>query len=159
MDLLNGRGSVDFGSESNLPNTIDSCPDGNYGIYHEDEGIDQILIRSGTIDNSEGLVLEAGKNATIVATVYAYNDGSENYADFYYAENAYDPSWSYIGTVQPTRGGIQQLMMEYVLPEGEVQAVSVRFRHLGSVSSCMEGGFDERDDLVFSVLPYSNDSF
>lgn len=157
IDLLNGRGLVEGGIESNGPNTIDSCFDGNYGVHHEDEGIDQITVRSGSINGSGiELDLEAGKNATIVATVYAYNDGSENYADFYYANNAYDPSWQYIGTLQPTRGGVQQLMMEYTLPDGDVQAVSVHFRHLGSASSCVEGGFSERDDIVFTVLPNSN---
>lgn len=153
MDLLDGRGSVSEGSEPNLPNSLDNCEDGNYGVYHEDESIDRIVIRSGYI-NGTWLEsdLEAGKPATIVATVYSYNDGSEDYADFYYASNASNPTWQYIDTIQPTKGGIQELMMEYTIPDGEIQAVGVVFRHLGNSSNCIEGGFDDMDNLVFSVV-------
>ena len=132
---------------------LDSCEDGNYGVYHKDESIDRIVIRSGYI-NGTGLEsdLEAGKPATIVATVFSYDDGSEDYADFYYASDAYNPIWQYIDTIQPPQGGLQELMMEYTIPDGEIQAVSVVFRHLGNWSNCIEGGFDDTDNIVFSVI-------
>ena len=153
MELLNGRGIMQGGNESNDSNTIDDCSDGNYGIFHRDESIDKIVVRSGDMDGlGQGLDLEAGKNATIVATIYAYDDGSEDYADFYFASNASSPEWQYLGTLQPPGGGVQDLMMVYVIPDGEVQAASVSFRHMGNASSCTEGGFNERDDLVFTVV-------
>jgi hypothetical protein len=153
MDLLNGRGSVESGSESNEPNTADGCADGSYGVYHEDESVDKIVVRAGGIsDPVLGIDLEAGKPATVVATVYAYNDGSEDYADFYYARDAYNLTWEYIGTVQPSQGGIQELMVQYIIPDGVTQAVRVIFRQLGNAtSSCSEGGYKDMDDLIFSV--------
>ena len=153
MELLNGRGTMQGGNESNRSNTIDGCIDGNYGRFHRDESIDKIIVRSGSIDGlGQGLDLEAGNNATIVATIYAYNDGSEDYADFYFASNASSPEWQYLGTLQPPGGGVQDLMMDYTIPVGEVQAVSVSLRHMGNASSCTEGGLNERDDLVFLVV-------
>jgi hypothetical protein len=144
---------MEGGNEDNHPNTIDGCADGSYGLYHEDESIDRIVVRSGGIDGSgSGSDLQAGKLATIVATVYAYNNGSENFADFYYTHNAYAPNWSYLGTVQPTQGGLQDLMMEYTVPDGDVQGVSVSFRNAGNASNCTAGGFNERDDLTFTVV-------
>ena len=62
MNLLNGRGYMEGGYESNQPNTIDGCADGSYGLYREDESIDKIVVRSGGIDGSgSGSDLEAGK--------------------------------------------------------------------------------------------------
>ena len=153
MDALNGRGLMEGGAEANRPNTIDGCVDGSYGLYYEDESIEGVVVKAGDTDGSgSGVDLEAGKPATIVATVYAYSDGSEDYLDFYYASNANYPQWVLIGTVQPSQGGFQELMMDYTLPDGDVQAVRVNFRHMGSESNCTEGGLNERDDLIFTVV-------
>ena len=153
VNLLNGRGYMEGGYESNQPNTIDGCADGSYGLYREDESIDKIVVRSGGIDGSgSGSDLEAGKLATIVATVYVYNNGSENFADFYCTHNAYAPNWVFLGTVQPTQGGLQDLMMEYTVPDGDIQAVSVSLRNMGDATNCNYGGYNERDDLAFAVV-------
>ncbi|KAL3782646.1 hypothetical protein HJC23_010155 [Cyclotella cryptica] len=154
VDLLDGRGTVSGGNEPNRSNTIDGCIDGNYGTYHQDESIDKIVVKAGEIDgNGSEFNLEAGSRATIEATVYAYNDGSEDYADFYFATIPLgNTSWQYIGTVQPSQGGVQVLKIEYTLPCGESQAVRVNFRHFGSVGNCTNGAFSDRDDLVFSVV-------
>ena len=153
MNLLNGRGYMEGGYESNQPNTIDGCADGSYGLYREDESIDKIVVRSGGIDGSgSGSDLEAGKLATIVATVYVYNNGSENFADFYCTHDAYAPNWVFLGTVQPTQGGLQDLMMEYTVPDGDIQAVSVSLRNMGDATNCTYGGYNERDDLAFAVV-------
>ena len=153
MYLLDGRGTVSGGNEPNRSNTIDGCIDGNHGTYHEDESIDKIVVRAGEIDDTGSEVnMEAGRRATIMSTVYAYSDGSEDYADFYIASDAYNPSWQYIGTLQPSQGGVQVLKIEYTLPEGVTQAVRINFRHLGNVNNCTQGAFNDRDDLVFSVV-------
>ena len=41
--------------------------------------------------------------------------------------------------------------MSYDLPVGSKQAVRVQFRYGGSVGSCSSGGYNDRDDLVFTV--------
>lgn len=151
--LLDGRGTVSGGSEPNRSNTIDGCIDGNHGTYHEDESIDMIVVRAGKIDDTKSeFNMEAGRRATIMSTVYAYGDGSEDYADFFFASDAYNPFWQYIGTLQPSQGGIQVLKIEYTLPEGVTQAVRINFRHLGDVNNCTQGTFNDRDDLIFSVV-------
>jgi hypothetical protein len=64
-----------------------------------------------------------GASATIVCTVWAWNTGSSDYADFYYTSNAKSPEWQYIGTKQPSRGGSQEIEMPFTIPEGTNQAV------------------------------------
>eukprot|EP00956_Cyclotella_meneghiniana_P038780 scaffold159844_cov136-Cyclotella_meneghiniana.AAC.1 len=52
LSLLNGRGSLENGVEANRPNTLDSCSDGNSGMYQIDESIEKIMVVSGEIDGS-----------------------------------------------------------------------------------------------------------
>lgn len=127
-------------------------------MYWEDESLEKIVVRAGSIDGSGvGDLLEAGKQATIIASVFAYWDGSQDYADFYYTSDltpgASNATWTYIGTLQPTQHGYQDLMLEYTLPRDQTHAVRVNYRHMGNVGSCTSGSFDDRDDLVFTVLP------
>lgn len=150
IDLLNGRGAMEGGNEPNRSNTIDGCTDGNYGVYHEDESIDKIVVRSGGVDGSgSGGILEAGENATIAATVYG---GEFDYVDFYYSVSLFEPDWQYIGTAEVLDKGIQEIEMEYTMPRGDPQVVRVNLRHGGKTSKCPAGGFDESDDIVFSVI-------
>jgi hypothetical protein len=129
------------------------CMDGDVGVYMQDESIEQIVVRSGSMNGTGvGDPLEPGRQATIIASVFAYFDGSQDYADFFYTSDAYNVNWTYIGTMQPSYHGYQDLMMEYTIPVGPVQAVRVNYRHQGSVGSCSSGGFDDRDDLVYAVL-------
>ena len=157
--LLNSRGSVSP-AESNAPNTLDGCPDGNSGTYYSDESLERIKVVS--VGNG---VLRKGTTVEIQATVYAWSDGSSDTADFYYIADATNSSllWQYIGSLVPSGGGIQTLTQQYVLPTGSgnvIQAVRVNFRFGGSVSPCTSGGFDDRDDLAFAVadsLPLSTE--
>ena len=148
--LLNGRGTLSNGI-LNRPNTIDGCIDGNDGSYHMDESIDKIIISS--IDGKDFTV---NTLVQIDATIYAWDTGFYDYADFYYSANASNPStWVYITTKQPASGGLQTLSAQYSLPgSSSIQAVRVIFRYLesgSSASKCPGGPYDDVDDLVFAV--------
>jgi hypothetical protein len=62
-----------------------------------------------------------------------------------------NPNWIHITTITPPGGGAQTLTAQYTLPEGGLQAVRVNFRYNGSTSTCSNGSYDDRDDLVFAV--------
>ncbi|KAL7541403.1 hypothetical protein ACHAWF_006927 [Thalassiosira exigua] len=140
------------GSETDSPNTLDACADGTSGKYHEDESVDAIKVSA-----LGGSPLKAGTVATVEATVWAWEDGSFDTADFYYAADADSPDWTPIGSVRATadggNGGETKLSVQYVLPDGPLQAVRVSFRYEGSPSECSEGDWDDADDLVFPVAP------
>jgi len=145
-------------AESNAPNTLDGCLDGNDGNYYSDESLERIRIVS--VGNG---VLRKGTTVEVQATVYAWGDGSSDTADFYFIADATNSSLSYIGSLVPSGGGIQTLTMQYVLPTGsgnDIQAVRVNFRWSGSVGPCTPGGYNDRDDLAFAVadsLPLSTE--
>eukprot|EP00956_Cyclotella_meneghiniana_P026890 scaffold59234_cov56-Cyclotella_meneghiniana.AAC.1 len=162
--LVIGRGTMSSG-ESNYPNTIDGCADGNSGSFHSDESNDRIVVKS-----SGGGALRAGNLATIEATVYAYS-ASDDTADFFYAADATNPVWFYIGSARPSGTGLQNISVTYTLPMGaENQAVRVQFRYassgddddddddgsndanMPSTNPCDGGYYNERDDLVFKVV-------
>ncbi len=149
--LVNGRAGLSGGQEPNGSNTIDTCNDGSSGSYHSDESIDRVVVK--TADGSD---FKAGSLVTIDATVYAYDDGSSDYADFYYTSDVNNPVWSHIGTKQPTGGGIQILSSQYVVPSGGsvTQAVRVVFKYVDSNSAtvaCPGGAYDDVDDVVFTL--------
>jgi len=145
--LLNGKDMMSGGAEPNQPNSINSsCSDGTLGTFHSDESNDRIKVAS-----TNGGSLTHGNTATITATVWAWNTGSSDALDLYYAANANSPSWVFIGTIVPTAGGAQTLSVTYTLPTGSLQAVRANFRYLGSASSCSTGSYDDHDDLVFAV--------
>ena len=152
LDLLDGRGTINNGSEPNQPNTLDSCTDGNNGSYHSDESMDKIVIAreaGGDDDLTEGDVV------TITATVWCWNTGSSDYIDFYYASDASNPAWTLIGERQQCPGGgNQNITASYVLPQGAIQAVRANFMYgsgSAGASSCSSGKYDDTDDLVISV--------
>lgn len=130
---------------------MDGCTDGLSGFYHSDESIDKVIVRAGDIDTPSTDDMKEGDTVTIVATVWAWSTGASDRADFYYASDATNPEWQYIGTKTPPSGGAHDLMMSYTLPQGNTQAVRVQFRYGGSIYSCILGGFNERDDIVFTV--------
>lgn len=76
--------------------------------------------------------MKAGERATIIATVYAWSTGSSDSADFYYSTDD-SPTWTYISTKKPTTGGINDLSVDYQLPEASIHRVRVNFRYTGSV--------------------------
>lgn len=150
--LLNGRGSMSGGSEINSANTLDGCFDGSSGTYQKDESIEKIVVRSGEIEGSgSDAVMESGSRVTIEATVFAWSSGASDTADFYYASDASNPVWQYIGSKTPDGGGEQVLKIAYNLPEGSSQAIRVQFRFGGTIGTCTYGSYNDRDDVVFAV--------
>jgi len=153
--LIDGRGYGNAVSETNYPNTLDGCADGNDGTYHGDESIDMI-----TVSAVDGGLLQAGDMAEIEAKVWAYNDGDGDTADFYYtADVNSNPNWILIDSIKPLGGGIRALTVRYTLPASAVQAARVNFRWKGKQGgtsdgsgSCSGGNYDDADDLVFSVV-------
>ncbi len=145
--LVVGRGNL--GPEVNAPNTVNaSCVDGNSGSFHVDESIDRV--RVSTLDGSP---LQVGKTVKLDVSVWAWSTGSSDSLDLFYTADAANPTWNYLTTLKPTSGGPQVLSTTYTLPEGGVQAVRGNFRFLGTQGSCSTGNFNDRDDLVFDVLP------
>jgi leucyl aminopeptidase len=135
------------GAEPHQPNTINSsCADGTSGTFHSDESNDRIVVSS-----TNGGALTHGNTVTVTATVWAWNTGSSDSLDLYYAANANSPSWVLIGTIVPSAGGAQAISRTYTLPTGGLQAVRANFRYLGSASSCSTGAYDDHDDLIFAV--------
>ncbi|KAL7526584.1 hypothetical protein ACHAXR_001553, partial [Thalassiosira sp. AJA248-18] len=146
-NLLKGRGKdLGPGTESNAPNTIDGCVDGESGTYQDDESVEAIKVTA--IGGSQ---LQVGGTAEIEATVWAYGDGGSDTADFYYASDATNPEWIHISSVVPDGGGEKKVTIQYTLPEGNLQAVRVNFRYEGSESPCSGDKYDDADDLVFAV--------
>ena len=98
--------------------------------------------------------LRAGELATIVATVYVFGN---NTADFFYAADASNPIWVYIGSANPTVSDqLADIEMTYTIPSGsDVQAVRVQFTYDegDSTDPCVGGDYNDRDDVVFKVLP------
>lgn len=144
LALLNGRAGL--GPEANQPNTLDGCTDGTSGTFHSDESNDKIVV--STLD---GANFTAGATVSVAATVYAYQTGSSDTLDLYYAANANNPSWVLITSLSPSAGGAQTLSASYTLPTGTLQAVRARFRYQGSANACNNGNYDDADDLVFAV--------
>jgi len=145
--LLLGKDNMSGGAEPNQPNTINSsCADGTSGTFHSDESNDRLMVAS-----TGGGSMTHGTTVTVTATVWAWNTGSADALDLYYAANASSPTWVLIGTIVPPAGGAQALSATYTLPTGSLQAVRANFRYQGSASSCSTGSYDDHDDLVFAV--------
>jgi leucyl aminopeptidase len=145
--LVIGRATL--GPEPNQPNTINnSCADGTSGTYHSDESNDRLKILT-----TDGSNFAAGKSVTVQATVWAYSGYTSDHLDLYYAANANSPTWTLIGTINPTKAGSQVLSATFTLPSGSLQAVRANFRYLGSAAACPSGAYNDHDDLVFAVNP------
>ena len=145
--LLNGRDTMSGGPEPNQPNTINnSCADGTSGTYHVDESIDAIKV--STLD---GTNFATGKAVKIDVNYWAWSTSLDR-LDLYYAADANNPNWVFLGTFQPPGTGAQVLTTTYQLPAGSLQAVRGRFRYQGAVATCAtNSGYDDEDDIVFAV--------
>ena len=143
--LVDGRGP----SELHAPDVIGpACPDGIAGAYHSDESLDRLKVST-----ADGFALSTGKRVRIDATVWAYSSYWFDSLDLYYAADAMNPTWQYIATLTPFQAGAQTLSTTYVLPSGSVQAIRGQYRYAGAPGTCESDPFDDRDDLVFAVLP------
>ncbi|HLL00997.1 MAG TPA: S8 family serine peptidase [Myxococcaceae bacterium] len=144
--LVKGRGTM--GPEANAPNTINnSCADGNSGTYQNDESLERIRITS-----VDGSPLAPGKQAKVEMTVWSWSTGTSDSLDIYYTGDASNPSWTFLATLKPAAGGSQVLSATYTLPAGSLQAVRGNFRYSSTAGFCTTGGYDDRDDLVFSTV-------
>jgi leucyl aminopeptidase len=135
------------GPEPNQPNTInDACADGTSGTFHADESNDRVRVFT-----TDGAAFAPGKTVRIEATVWAWTTPAQDSADFFYAADATNPTWTLIATLKPTAAGAQTLSATYTLPTGALQAVRVQYRYQGSATACASGGYNDRDDLAFAV--------
>ncbi len=149
VSLINGRGTMTNGNETNRPNTINnSCVDGNSGTYHVDESIDRMRIAT-----NDGSALASGKAVTVTVTVWCY--GTTDSLDLYRTATipgTGSPTWTLIGTQSCTAGGVaRSFTATYTLPIGTTQAIRGNYRYGGTAGTCSTGGYNDRDDLVFGV--------
>ncbi|NTX03767.1 endopeptidase [Myxococcus sp. CA040A] len=146
--LVNGRGTLSGGIEQNQPNTInDSCADGVSGVYHTDESIDRVVIK--TTDQG---AFATGKQVTVEVTVWCW--GTTDFFDLYYTTNASAPSWTALTTnVACTAGGVARTFTHTfnLGATAGTHAIRPQFRFNGTASACTSGSYNDRDDLVFSV--------
>jgi bacterial leucyl aminopeptidase len=102
---------------------------------------------------TDGTPFAPGKTVRVEATVWAYSSYTSDRLDLYYTANANSPTWTFIGTLSPTKAGAQTLSATYTLPTGTLQAVRAQFRYGGSAGTCTSGSYNDRDDLIFAVSP------
>ena len=158
LNLLNGRGTTANGMEPNLSNTNkkgNACVDGNNGSYHGDESIDQITITAGDIVSGtpvpSGDFIVAGGRAYVSVKVWCWGSGASDTADIYLANDASNPSWNHLVSITCPGGGAQTLRHAFDVGQGTNQSIRVNFRYNGSQSTCSSGGYDDHDDLIFTV--------
>ncbi|NVI99728.1 M20/M25/M40 family metallo-hydrolase [Myxococcus sp. AM009] len=146
--LLNGRGGF-VGPEVNAPNTLkNSCRDGLSGTHLVDQSNERIVV--STVDET---AFAPGKLVRVDATVFAYNKINDK-LDLFYTTDANNPAWQHIATLPVPSKGLHTLSATYTLPEGTVvHAVRAVFRNRGSTTPCMEGNYNDHDDLIFAVQP------
>ena len=142
--LVVGRASL--GPEPNQPNTLDTCVDGANGTYKNDESVERITVR--TLDGGN---FTAGDVVEVSVDVWAWSTGSSDTLDLYYAADALNPVWEYLGSEVPGGGGAQTLTRQFTLSDGPLQAVRANFRYQGSLSACSTGSYDDSDDVAFGV--------
>ena len=145
--LLNGRGNMSGGPESNQPNTINnSCSDGSAGTFHVDESIDRIKVST-----TDGSTLAPGKLVNIEVTYWAPFTDSD-FLDLYYLPDASSSNWIYMTTLQPQATGLNVVTAVRLLGgNGNLQAVRAILRFGGSNALCSAGIFNDHDDLVFAA--------
>ncbi|MBN1207687.1 MAG: endopeptidase [Myxococcaceae bacterium] len=147
--LINGRGTMTSGNETNRPNSLGAtCADGNSGSYHLDESIDRMVIK--TVDQGN---LAPGKQVTVDITAWCYS--STDKLDLYYTTNVTTPSWSTLATTLscPSTRGVYTFSHTFTLNATATgqQAVRAQLRYGGSAGTCTSGSYNDRDDLVFTV--------
>lgn len=145
--LFVGRGGV--GPELNAPNTIGAtCADDSTGTFHSDESLDRIRVST-----ADGTNLRVGSTVTVQATVWAWSGYGSDTLDLFYAADATNPTWVQFATLTPTASGPSTLTATYTLPAGALQAIRGQFRYGSNTGPCAAGAYNDRDDLVFAVVP------
>ena len=146
--LVRGRGTTSGGGfETNAPNTLGgTCLDGNTGVYHSDESIDKLVLKTA----DRGTIVP-GKQVQLDVT--AWCQSSTDRVDLYYTTNAASPSWSVLATnLACTGSGPKVFSKSFTVgsPTGN-HAIRAQIRYGGVLNTCSSGGYNERDDLVFTV--------
>jgi len=143
--LLMGRGPL--GPETNAPNTVDGCPDGELGRYREDESIEHVWIES-----TDGANLRGGSLARVVVRAFVA-DPAYDRLDVYVAANLAAPQFVRLATVEPTATGEQTLTAVVPLAYSTRQVIRVALRGGGFAEACGSTGYDDRDDVVITAEP------
>ena len=148
--MLEGRGIAGPSDlpESNHPNSIDGCTDGDRGKYQKQGSVDRIRI--GAVD---GKHFREGSIIFIEAYVYARKNLPYT-VDFYHASDATDPKWTFVGEKSAvTTNGFKKLTVVHAIQGGVLQAVRVNLRDgdRKEGSTCTLGNRNDVDDLVFAV--------
>ncbi|MDY7224932.1 endopeptidase [Hyalangium rubrum] len=148
---IKGRGTMTSGNETNRPNTLGgTCADGNSGTYQTDESVEQITLK--TVDQG---TLAPGKAVTLDVKVHCYS--SSDKLDLYYTTNptAASPTWTALATglACPSARGFYTFTRTFNLNASATgqQAVRANFRYSTTAGTCTTGGYDDRDDLAFTV--------
>lgn len=150
---VRGRGGISGGAEPNAPNTLGAaCGDGGSGAFHTSPSLDRLRISS-----SDGRWLTAGKQARVEATVWVTSTTSDR-LDLFFAPDASSPAWMPLATVAPLGIGQQVLSATFTLPPGTLPAIRGSWRSGGATDACSAGATDDRDDLVFSLVPDGPDA-
>jgi hypothetical protein len=146
VTLIRGRGAMSGGYETNSPNTLlDSCADGNAGVFHADESIDKMLL--ATPDKS---LIVPGAQVKLDVSVWCRS--STDKVDLYYTTNAASPSWSLLSTQSCTGSGAKTISQTFTVGSATGDhAIRAQIRYGGLAGTCVAGGYNERDDLVFNV--------
>jgi hypothetical protein len=150
---LKGRGTMTSGNETNRPNTLGgTCVDGNSGTYQTDESLEQITLKTTDQGN-----LAPGKQVTVTVKAHCYS--STDKLDLYYSTNptAATPTWTALATglACPNTRGFYTFSHTFDLNATATgqQAIRGNFRFSSTAGACTTGGYDDRDDLVFTVSP------
>lgn len=151
-DLLIGRGTIAGKNEPNRPNSMDDCVDGNGGEYKNDESIDSIELKT-----TSGNAFQAGEEVEVSVKVYSWGEGTKDYLDLWYAEDASDPDWKFIDTKKPAGGEFSTITATYVLPSSnKAQAIRGVFRYssTGAAASnaCPGGSWTDVDAISFVTI-------
>merc|ERR1711862_989973 len=119
-------------SESDGPNSVDTCEDGPSAI----ESVERINVSS--LDGSK---MKEGERVAVSADLHAWSDGqSEVAVDIYHAVSASDAVWNLVHS-KVVGKGVTTVTSEHLLPGGSPnQVYRVNVRHGGAAGSGCSGG-------------------
>jgi Zn-dependent metalloprotease len=149
-ELVGSRGNISNVSEPNYPNTIDSCMDGNLGIYHVDESLENMSL-SDFLDEK----YMAGDTIDLSVWAYCYNKNQDS-LNIVYANNSQSPDWRVVSHAHCDDSGMQLFTADFKL-DNVTGNHSIRglLQNDGSEFSTCGGGtdsYDDADDVTIKVL-------
>ena len=148
--LIGSRGNISNVSEPNYPNTIDSCMDGNLGIYLVDESLEDM-----TLADSLDEKFMAGDRIEASVWAYCYKKDQDT-LNIVYANNSQSPDWRVISHTHCTGAGMQMFTTNFTL-DNVTGNHTIRglFQNKGSELSTCGGGvdsYDDADDVTIKVV-------